>query len=191
MPYGKLRENRDNRKRADIILISKTPEEIFRSEMRKITDELKSHPGQKLYFTRICYNDLIPLFENKAPQRSIFPGTDPENYGVVLITGIAVPDSLFMFLSKKFKEIIHLDFPDHHYFNENDVKKIITAWKDLKSQEKILITTEKDAVRLREFANIEDSLKRGFYYIPIGISFLEDDNQGFDNLIFDYVRKNK
>jgi tetraacyldisaccharide 4'-kinase len=190
MPYGRLRENSNNKKRADIIIISKTPEDITEPAVVEITDELKTHAKQKLFFTKILYNDLLPLFENMASPKSIFSVSGNKGYGVVLITGIAVPDSLFLFLKKQFKEIIHLDFPDHHYFNEKDFEKIRTAWNNLISNEKILITTEKDAVRLKEFANIEDSLKKAFYTIPVKVSFLNDDNHEFENLILDYVRKN-
>jgi tetraacyldisaccharide 4'-kinase len=84
-----------------------------------------------------------------------------------------------------------LNFPDHHYFNEKDIENIKAVWISLRSQEKILITTEKDAVRIREFTNIEDSLKKAIYYIPVGVSFLKNEQHDFDNLIFNYVRKNK
>ena len=190
MPYGRLRENRSNRKRADIIVISKTPGDIAETTISEITDELKSCPGQRLFFTKNVYKDLIPVFEKMASGRSLISVSGKKKYGVVLVTGIAVPDSLFLFLEKQFKEIIHLDFADHHFYNEDDAEKIKSAWKELKSEEKLLITTEKDAVRLREFSNFEDPIKRAFYSIPVEVSFLKDDNHEFDNLIFDYVRKN-
>jgi tetraacyldisaccharide 4'-kinase len=191
MPYGNLRENRNNRKRADVILISKTPEDVPEPTIKDIIKEVKSHDRQKLFFTSISYKDLIPLFENANLERHCLQEQNPENRGAVLITGIAVPGSLKAFLDRYFKEIIHLNYTDHHYFSEYDIEKIRTAWKDLKTPEKMLLTTEKDAVRLREFTNIEDSLKRAFYYIPVEVSFPKNEQHEFDNLIFDYVRKNK
>lgn len=190
MPYGRLRENRNNRKRADIIVISKTPEDIAETTMSEIRDELKSHPQQRVFFTKILCKDLIPVFENVTSAKSLISVSGKGKCGVVLVTGIAVPDSLLLFLEKQFKEIIHLDFADHHFYNEEDTEKIRSAWDSLKSEEKLLITTEKDAARLREFSNFEDRLKRSFYCIPVEVSFLKDDKHEFDNLIFDYVRKN-
>jgi tetraacyldisaccharide 4'-kinase len=190
MPYGRLRENRSNRKRADIIVITKTPDDIAETTMSEITDELKSHPRQKLFFTKTLYKDLTLVFENVASGKSPFSVSGSKKYGVVLVTGIAVPESLFLFLEKQFKEIIHLDFADHHFYNEDDTEKIRSAWKALESEEKLLITTEKDAVRLREFSNFEDPIKRAFYCIPVEVGFIKDDKHEFDNLIFDYVRKN-
>jgi tetraacyldisaccharide 4'-kinase len=191
MPYGNLRENRNNRRRADVIVITKAPETVSGSEMEKITTELLWNDKQKLFFTSISYNDLIPLFQNSASERTELAKPNRENHGAVLVTGIAASGSLKVFLERYFKEIIHLDFPDHHYFSENDLEKIIRVWKDLISPEKMLITTEKDAVRLREFTNIDDSIKRSFYYIPVEVSFLKDDKHEFDNMIFEYVRKNR
>jgi len=190
MPYGRLRENKKNRKRADIIIISKTPKQATESAIAEITIELKTHPGQKLFFTKILYNDLLPLFGDIASPKSLFSISGNKEYGVVLITGIAVPDPLLLFIKKQFREVIHLDFPDHHYYNEIDFEKIKTAWNTLKSHEKILITTEKDAVRLKEFTNIEDSLKKSFYSIPVKVHFLQEGDYEFENLILDYVRKN-
>jgi tetraacyldisaccharide 4'-kinase len=191
MPYGRLRENRNNRKRADVILVSKTPEEIPESSMTDIMKELKPLKRQKLFFTSISYNNLTPLFESSISKNVPLPQKNPENYGAILITGIAVPDPLRQLIGKSFKEIVHLNFPDHHYFNEKDIENIKAVWISLRSQEKILITTEKDAVRIREFTNIEDSLKKAIYYIPVGVSFLKNEQHDFDNLIFNYVRKNK
>jgi tetraacyldisaccharide 4'-kinase len=68
---------------------------------------------------------------------------------------------------------------------------IQSGWINLKSKFRYVITTEKDSVRLKEFTNIDDSIKRAFYYIPVGVRFLNDTGREFDNLISDYVRKNK
>jgi tetraacyldisaccharide 4'-kinase len=59
------------------------------------------------------------------------------------------------------------------------------------SSEKFIITTEKDAIRFREFTNIAESLKASMFYIPVGVKFLNEDQKEFDNLITDYVRKDK
>ena len=114
-----------------------------------------------------------------------------ENCGIVLITGIANPLSLKEYLQKTVREIIHFSFPDHYNFKEKDIKTIYSAYENLKSPIKYLITTEKDAVRLREFTNIAEPIRSALFYIPVGIHFLNDDKDEFDNLIVDYVRKNK
>jgi tetraacyldisaccharide 4'-kinase len=117
--------------------------------------------------------------------------THSEDRGIVLVTGIANANPLSEFLQNKFSEIIHLHFGDHHEFTLNDIRKIMDSWNSLKTNLKYIITTEKDAVRLREFTNIAEPFRSAFYYIPIGVWFLNDDKNEFDNLIVDYVRKNK
>ena len=87
--------------------------------------------------------------------------------------------------------LTELTFPDHYSFKERDIVTIVDAYKNLKSESKYMITTEKDAVRLREFTWIEEQVKSAFYYVPVGIHFLNEDKDKFDNLVVDYVRKNK
>ena len=159
--------------------------------MKCITGELKNGEGQKLFFTSVTYGDLSPVFENFASEKPLPSISDRPVYGAVVVTGIASPGPLLEYLEKFFAGIIHLGFPDHHYYSENDIEKIRKAFKDLKSREKMIITTEKDAVRLREFSNIDDSLKRAMYFIPVGIEFPDEDKHEFDQMIIDYVRRNK
>ena len=71
------------------------------------------------------------------------------------------------------------------------MKRLSIVSKSITCKEKYIITTEKDAARLREFTNIAESIKPAFWYIPVGIDFLNEEKKEFDNLIIDYVRKNK
>ncbi len=191
LPYGNLRESFRNMRRADIILITKSPETISAIQRRLIVKEIEKAPYQNLYFTSIIYRNPVPVFEGKDPDEDIFPISRKEDTGIVLVTGIANPEPLSEYLKDKAGELINLPFGDHHRFNKYDIEKITVKWNSLKSSLKYLITTEKDAVRLREFANIAEPVRSAFYYIPVGIHFLNDDQEEFDNLIIDYVRKNK
>jgi tetraacyldisaccharide 4'-kinase len=189
LPYGNLRESKGNMRRADMILITKSPENILPIQRRLIVKEIDKSPYQNLYFTAFMYKPPLPVFENshKVIQPDIIKSSDS---GIVLITGIANPQPLKEYLEKSYDEIIHLSFPDHHNFTEKDLLSLSSAYYDLKSTTRFLFTTEKDAVRLREFTNIAEPIKSAFFYIPIGILFLNEDKDEFDNLIIDYVRKN-
>lgn len=191
MPYGNLREDKSNMRRADIILITKSPEDISPIQRRLIVKEVNKSPYQNLYFTSVKYEAPVQVFENKEQTLQLSEIQQTHDCGIVLITGIANPKPLFDYLQKKFTEVIHLPFSDHYNFKENDLQTISSAYNDLKSPVKYLITTEKDAVRLREFTNIEEPIKSALFYIPIGIYFLNDDKDEFDNMIVNYVRKNK
>jgi tetraacyldisaccharide 4'-kinase len=191
LPYGNLRESINNMERADIIIITKSPEKISPIQRRLIVKEVKKAPYQNLYFTSISYKDPVPLFEPSLKGAvTPFQG-DRDACGIVVVTGIGNPKPLFEYLENNFSEIIHLQFGDHHRFTFTDIDKIGKAWTSLNKPRKYVITTEKDAVRLREFTNFAEPLKSSFYYIPVGVLFLNNDKNEFDNLIVDYVRKNK
>ena len=191
MPYGNLRESIGNKRRADIILITKSPEKISPIQRRLIVKEVDISPYQNLFFTSLTYKDPVLVFDDKDHEETQFDFSQCESCGIVLIKGIANPLPLKEHLQKTAGEIIHLSYPDHYNFNEKDIINISSAYMDLKSPDKYLFTTEKDAVRLREFTNIAEPIRSAFFYIPIGIHFLNDDKDEFDNLIFDYVRNNK
>jgi tetraacyldisaccharide 4'-kinase len=191
MPYGSLRESRGNMRRADIILITKSPENISPIQRRLIVKEVDKAPYQNLYFTSLTYKAPVPLFGSRD-QEEVHPDiSNGAGCGIVLITGIANPLPFKEYLQKFFGELSHLSFPDHYNFKEKDIIDIASAYRELKSPTKYLFTTEKNAVRLREFTNIEEPIRSSFFYIPVGIHFLNDDKDEFDNLIVDYVRKNK
>jgi tetraacyldisaccharide 4'-kinase len=191
LPYGNLRESVINMRRADIILITRSPESLSAIQRRITVKDINKALYQNLYFTSVTYGKPLPVFESKDAGDDIFPNIQVKNTGIVLVTGIADPGPLTEYLREKVGELINISFGDHHRYNNNDIEKIKDAWGSLKSSVKYLITTEKDAVRLREFANIAEPFRSAFYYIPVGIHFLNDDREEFDNLITEYVRKNK
>ena len=191
LPYGNLRENARNMDRADIILITKCPENLSPIDRRIIVKDVNKSAYQNLFFTTIKYNDPLPVFGKQIPFPDLISESDKNTKGAVLVTGIVNPDPLYQYLKRSFKELIQLTFADHHPYTEYDVNNILTARLKLKTPDKYVITTEKDCVRLLEFTNIAEPLKSTFYYIPLGIDFLNDDKKEFDNLIVNYVRKNK
>lgn len=191
LPYGRLRESPSQRLRAGVIVVTKTPENISDAEKIAITNELLTGEKQKVFFSAISYFGLQPVFENADPGSQDTDGKDRNERAALVVTGIASPDPLIRYLEKHFSEIRHLRFPDHHNFTGGDIEKIRMAFKETAMTDKIIITTEKDAVRFREFSNIAASLKKHMYCIPAGVTFLNDDKREFDKLILDYARKNK
>jgi tetraacyldisaccharide 4'-kinase len=190
LPYGNLREGSHNMNRADIILVTKSPANISPIDRRLIVREINKKPYQNLYFTTIDYKDPIPLFDI-AKELNPFNQEDPQSKGFVVVTGIANSDPFLIHAGKYASEILHLKFSDHHYFTKDDIERITDSFNSLKSSTRYLVTTEKDGVRLKEITTFAEPVKSSFYYVPIGVSFLNDDSGEFNNLIVDYVRKNK
>jgi tetraacyldisaccharide 4'-kinase len=191
LPYGNLRENIENKRRADMILITKSPETLSPIQRRIIVKEVSKAPYQNLYFTGLTYKEPIPVFDNRATNIKDPDMSQRHEGGVLLVTGIANPLPLVEHLQKTFHEVKHISFPDHYNFRDADLENISAAFNELMPTVKYVFTTEKDAVRLREFTNIAEPLKSSFYFIPIGINFLNDDREEFDKIIVAYVRKNK
>jgi tetraacyldisaccharide 4'-kinase len=191
LPYGNLRENRENMRRADVILITKSPADISPIQRRLIVKEVNKAPYQNLYFTSITYDAPHPVFIKWDDEKSPPGILKYDGCGILLVTGIANPLPLKEYIEKRAGEVIHLSFPDHYNFKEADITKVLSAFQELQAPLKYIFTTEKDAVRLREFTNIAEPVRSAFFYIPVGIYFLNNDKDEFDNLIIDYVRKNK
>jgi tetraacyldisaccharide 4'-kinase len=191
LPYGNLRESASNMDRANIILVTKSPSDLSPIDRRIIVKEMNKEPGQNLYFTTVIYEEPVPVFTDSEDNSLTVRYSDLKESGIVLVTGIANPLPLKDHLQKYAGEIVHLSFPDHHNYNESDIASVSRAFNDLKTATKFIFTTEKDAVRLREFTNIAEPFRSAFCYLPVGIGFLNDDREEFDNLIIEYVRTNK
>ena len=191
LPYGELRESRLAMYRADIILITKSPADLPPIQRRIIAKEMDKAAYQNIYFTAFEYGKQVPVFQESVRPENDNSTGDTNKCGILLVTGIANPAPLMEHLEKEYEEIIHLIFPDHHKYTEKDIASISENFKMLKSDEKRVLTTEKDAVRFMEFTNIAEPLRNVFYYVPVGIQFLNDDQDEFNNLILKYVRKNK
>ncbi len=178
-PAGRLREFAKQRKRADIIIYTKCPIEISEQERKNIELELKLKENQKLFFSHITYGKPINIDSKLELNINNLSSA-------IMLTGIAQPKALEEYLSKKIKIVDKLIFPDHHNYSKSDIKKISDNIN--KHKNSVIITTEKDASRLRNI-EISDNIKTKIYYIPIEISFING-NKTFDNNLLQHVTNN-
>jgi len=186
MPYGRLRENITGAKRADVIIVTKTPAEISQAEKEKIRKEISPLQRQGLFFTTLEYGDLQPVFGNNSTSLA---GKITCETAILLVTGIANPVPFVNYLKGISSNITHISYRDHHKFSETDIKNILSVWESIEQQDKIIITTEKDSVRLKDFSNFANPLKKGFFYIPVRIKFI-DNEKSFIKIVTDYAGKN-
>ena len=84
-----------------------------------------------------------------------------------------------------------LTFPDHHNYSGNDMKSIMDKFNGIKAENKIIITTEKDAMRFKDMADLSDEFKQALYYLPVKVKFLEQEKKSFNKKILNYVGENK
>lgn len=172
LPAGNLREWKSGRKRADCLIITKCPSNQTESQKIQFAKELKVNRDE-LFFSSIKYGSLKSL-GNKLDS--------PES--VLLVTGIANPEPLKDFLSKTFN-VEHLKFKDHHQFNEQDIQQIHQKFDTFTDDKKILVTTEKDFMRLKDKLSKSDLEKYPWYFQPITVEI--DEEEKFKELINSYV----
>ncbi|MDW8849153.1 tetraacyldisaccharide 4'-kinase [Flavobacterium sp. MMLR14_040] len=171
LPTGNLRESRSGASRAKIVIVTKCPKNLSDEKQSEIWGKLKLNSSQQLYFTFIDYDDAIYGKDEKIAVNEI------RNESKLLLAGIAKPTPFFDYLKNENDEC--LTFPDHHHFSEKDLEMIQN-----KAQNKKIITTEKDYVRLKDSKLISQ-----LYYLPIKSKFINN-QQNFDVTILEYIKNN-
>ena len=190
LPYGRLRESSEEKDRANIIIVSKTPENMTPIERRIIVKELNLLPYQTLYFTCLDYDSIQPVFKKDAIN-VVNEEWGKENFSILLVTGIANPKPLRDYLETFTNNVEEIQFPDHYSFSSKDINQIEKRYLELQGENKIIITTEKDATRFYDMKISQETIRKNLFFVPLRIKFLKDDKSLFDNQILNYVRKNK
>ncbi len=178
LPFGLLREFRSGARRANIIMVSKSPSNLTIDDSQKILKELKPEPHQEVFFSTINYQGPINLFTKQ--QHPL------KNCNVLLLTAIANNNAITSYLSSNNINYHLLPFKDHHYFTQDDIKEaheIINNWN---VPNKVILTTAKDATKLVAFKELIQSHHTPFLVLPITISILFEAEK-FNNIIREHV----
>ena len=187
LPAGRMREPLSGKERAHIVIITKCPKDMKQIEYGLLKKHMDLYAFQQLYYTTLDYGKLRPLFNGGKEYniQSIHPGVH-----ILLVTGIASPQTLVNDLSVVNHNIHTLAFGDHHDFTEQDMLEIEKQFFRLPEGKRMIITTEKDAVRMVSHPMLPETIKPYIYVLPIEIVFLQDQQETFNKYILDYVRKN-
>ncbi len=180
-PVGWLQEPKKRAKEADIIVVTRCPETLSEDEKRAFARDFDFGKNQYLFFSSIKY--LAPYNAFGGGERWQFTG----NEEILLFTGIAEEKPLIEYLDPLSKEVHWLNFSDHFTYGRRDVEQIISAYKNMGEVNKLLLTTERDAVKFEPFAKLLRENKIDLYCIPIKIVFLQNDGRNLNNLIFDFL----
>lgn len=179
LPAGNLRDVRSSSKRADIIIVTKCRADLSEAEKNKIVDEINPAPHQSVFFTSIVYGRPYQLFSKQ--ERSL-----TSDYAVLLVCGIANPAPLKNYLTATVHTYDMLRYADHHIFHSNDLRDIKTQFAKIKGEKKVVLTTEKDAVRLEKF--VQELKEFPIYVIPVKHAFLFEGASGFENRVKQFVQ---
>lgn len=178
LPTGDLRDLKSGYKRADIIVVTKCKPDITDGEKKKITEEINPLPNQQVFFTTIEYGSPYHLVSRTG---TVLKGKD-----VLLVSGIANPGSLKKYLEATSNYYETMLFPDHHIFSIDDWKNMKNRFEKIISKNKIILSTEKDAVRLMKFNNEIESVP--FYILPVQHRFLFEEGNCFNDTIINFIR---
>jgi len=213
MPVGNLREPAGQMKRAQIVVVTKCPEDLKPMDVRILSKNIGTLPYQSLFYTTMRHGPLVKLIQREAPSVASVteegtPIVDVERKEVVhsldltfsqiletkrpvlILSGIAMPDDFIEQIRTSAPDAKAMVFADHHEFGKRDARKIAQEFDKIKGADGIIITTEKDAARIRNNSWME-ALAPYIYYPTLEVHFLEEQGKTFEQKILDYVRINK
>jgi tetraacyldisaccharide 4'-kinase len=184
LPTGNLREPRSATKRADILVVTKAPQNLTSAEKAELIKHIKPQAHQALFFSYLSYNNLLNVADSSARALNSLN----EHTQIFLLTGIANAKPLLAELKQYTSQIIHHQYPDHYNFSTSDIEKITQEYQDCEAADKLIITTEKDAQRLKSHIFASSLANTALYVLPVETAFAEEDKMNFDDLIYTHVR---
>jgi tetraacyldisaccharide 4'-kinase len=182
LPTGDLRDVKSSYKRAQIIIVTKCKPDLTVAEKQKVIKEIDPVKGQVILFTAIEYGQMYHISSHQT-----FSGDIKTE--VLLVTGIANPRPLKKMLEDHRNSYHMLQYTDHHIFTIDDLNEIREKFEKMESPDKIILTTEKDAVRLAKFTN--EIAELPLYVIPVSHQFLFEEGNQFNKLVTDFIQNFK
>ncbi|MFV8281838.1 tetraacyldisaccharide 4'-kinase [Christiangramia marina] len=169
LPAGNLRESRQGASRANIVVVTKCPQNLDETKQEETRSKIKAYFKGPVFFSSIIYSEMI--FAEKESKLL----KDIEQKDFVLVTGIANPVPMISYLAEMDIELKHFKFSDHHNFSTDEIENLNTFGS--------ILTTEKDYMRLKS-----TKLARKLYYLPIQTKIISDAEK-FNELILSYAQK--
>lgn len=185
LPAGNLREFKTASKRAEFIVVTKCPPDLQESERASIKNEIAPSESQLVFFSLLNYGQ--PYLFTDGNVKLYFEKTQD----VLLVTGIASAENLKAYVTPLVKNLYSFDFGDHHRYGRNDIERITEAFGNIESKNKLILTTEKDAVKLISFHAWIVEKKLPIFVQPISVKFFEEDKKIFDEEITSWLQKLK
>lgn len=188
LPVGTLREPASGIKRAHIILVTKTPENATDDSIKRIRSKIKLVPPQSLFFTCMKYGQLNPVNSGYP----ILQLSGLKELHVIAFSGLARPGNFTGFLKNKSLSLKHVRFSDHHHFTIKELTGIKNKFDQVKGDHKIILTTEKDWMRIVNEPERKMLEKMPVYTLEMYVDFIDPkEKEIFDSKILNYVEKNQ
>lgn len=179
LPSGNLRESRMGAKRADAVVVTKSPPDISLEMKDLVASKIRKYaPNSKIFFSYIQYCKRVASCQQEIEVEAL------SDYNILLITGIASSQDFVNKVISVVAKVEHCSYNDHYSFTDDDIKYILQKFHQIEGK-KIILTTEKDYSRLQQFSQILSYL----YYWRIEFCFFNEEK--FIKNIKNYVTKNQ
>lgn len=192
LPFGRLREPIEALNRAEVVVVTKCPVDMKPMECRIFRDRLNLFPYQKLLFSRFAYQNLKPLFPDEP---GVEPNLDLSTFTsadtLLVVCGIANPRPFVKHLREYNAKIKIKRYADHHHFTHSDMESIYEKYTTMKGARKIVVTTEKDGVRLINNPYFPHKLRKVTYYLPITVEFTEASDISLEKAVAGLMKSDK
>jgi tetraacyldisaccharide 4'-kinase len=179
LPTGDLRDNKSSARRANIIVVTKCPANMTEADRNRLLGELKPTPMQSVFFSCINYRRLYHIESGETFTLS-------HDCEVLLMSGIANPRALKHYIDGQVKAYTEKLYSDHHIFTIDDLKDIKEKWSRLQGNHKIIVTTEKDAVRLLKFR--EQLADLPLYVLPVEHQIKFGEEEKFRQIVLNFIQ---
>ncbi|MBE6318140.1 MAG: tetraacyldisaccharide 4'-kinase [Bacteroidales bacterium] len=170
LPYGNLREPISALSRTDMVVVTKCPDYIKPMDMRIFTNNLITYPYQHISFSHYVYGQLLPLFPEKVKSIPYLDWLSSEDV-LFAVSGIGNPRPFVKQLKKYNAKVKVTAFQDHCDFSKHDIDIILKRFKSFEFNNKYIVVTEKDAVKIINLLNFPEELKPYIFYLPIKVGF--------------------
>lgn len=181
LPSGTLREYRCGARRADIIVVTRCPQTLTEAEREELTKEINPAKHQQIYFSYLKYGNPVKFSDTN------FDGNINHENSVLLFSGIANIKPFERYLREKYFSLTSVQFSDHHQYSLKDLQFIRKKFNTFAAGNKIIVTTEKDAMRIESPEQKEILNNLPVFYVPLFVEFFEKDKKMFNQKITDYV----
>jgi tetraacyldisaccharide 4'-kinase len=184
LPVGNLRELKSGSQRAQMVILTKVPDGANEQDLNDIKGDLLDLSGALVFSSSIEYHQLSPVFDESKPSISL-----DQIKGCLLLTGIADPSPLVSHLKRHLEKVEHIKWPDHHDPSRNELENARQKFDNFAGLEHIIITTEKDAMRLLSSSNKDVIQDLPVYYLKMRVKPLEED--ALKHHILQYIGEDK
>lgn len=190
LPYGRLREPLRGIMRANIIVATKCPEQMTDLDYALFKKNLDHFPYQDVFFSRYVYQNMVPMFPDETSSVPSLEWMDSSD-SILAVAGVENPRPFIRYL-KSFMARVRVNvFADHHAFSKKDMAELLERFRTMPGNTRILVTTEKDAVRMMSSPHFPPELRSAAYYLPVKVDFISRGGPSFVETLTRQIKDHK